>query len=93
MITRARQVSPEEWSQINRTVPNKHQTAIPINFDMSLALGPGQELLGRLCLLFPHQDLPAQRASSPGVLMSMLLVCCYETEGGFKEAAGKEAGR
>lgn len=92
MITSARQISPEEWSPINQTVPNKHQAAIPINFDMSLALGPGQELLGRLCLLFPHQDLPAQRAGSPGVLMSVLLVCCSEMEGGFKEAS-RQRGR
>lgn len=29
------------------------------------------------------EDLSAQKPSSPGVLMSMLLVCWYETEGGF----------
>lgn len=39
MITRVRQISPEEWSQINQIVPNKYQAALPINFDMSLALG------------------------------------------------------
>lgn len=31
-------MSPEEWSQRNQTGHSRYQAAIPINFDMSLAL-------------------------------------------------------
>lgn len=41
---------------------------------MSLALG---------ALVGDPEDLPAQRASSLGVLMNVLLICWYDTEGGF----------
>lgn len=67
-------MSPEEWFQRNQTGPNRYQAYIPINFDMFLALG---------ALVGDPEDLPAQRASSSGALMSVLLICWYDTEGGF----------
>lgn len=87
MITRARQISPEEWSQINRTVPNKYQSTLPINVDMSLALGAWAGDPGAAVSVIPPSRSSWQRANSPGVLTSMLLVCWYETEGCFKEAS------
>ncbi|KAF6104383.1 hypothetical protein HJG60_011327 [Phyllostomus discolor] len=81
IFSRARQISPEEWSQINQTGPERYQAAIPVNIDTSMALGAWVGDPVAAVPITPPPNPPAQGASSPGVLMSMLLVCWYETEG------------
>lgn len=78
-IITTKQMSPEKWSQRNQTSFNRYQGGIPLSLLWHFLWELGLEILGQLCLLFPPQDIPAQRGSSPEVLMSMLLAQWYET--------------